>query len=168
MTCTRCYRKIAASTVEKSYKGEHRQQGEGEGEWEFPCWAKGVCVAGGFAFLWVLLSLLPWPGILTCLRLTLVSPLWISGSLCSLCICASGRSPQSKPWRLTSVPGGEVPGVLLSPSSLCSPHDRPMNLRDKVLRQGIWLFSESWLTQKMADWWLRVTILSRSGCQVLL
>jgi len=26
--------------------------------------------------------------------------------------------------------------LFLSPSSLCSPHDRPMNLRDKVLRQG--------------------------------
>ena len=26
--------------------------------------------------------------------------------------------------------------LLLSSSSLCSPHDRPMNTRDKVLRQG--------------------------------
>ena len=33
---------------------------------------------------------------------------------------------------------------LPSPSSLCSPYNRPMNPRDKVLRQGIWLHSESW------------------------
>ena len=26
--------------------------------------------------------------------------------------------------------------LLPSPSSLCSPHDRPMNLRDEVWRQG--------------------------------
>ena len=168
MTCTRCFQKIAPSTLEKNCKGKHRQQGEGEEEWEFPHGAKGVCVEG-FAFLWVLLSLLPWPRMLTHLRLTLVlAHFGGSGNLCSLCICASGGSPQSRPWRLSSVLGGGVPGVLLSPSSLCSPHDRPMNLRDKVLRQGIWLYSESWLTQKVADWWPRVTILWRSGCQVLL
>ena len=57
--------------------------------------------------------------------------------------------------------------VLLSPSSPFSPHDRPVNPRDEVLRQGIQLYSESWLTEKMADWSLRVIILSGSGCQVL-
>ena len=95
MTCTRCFRKIAASTLEKSCKGEHRQQGEGEGEREFPHGAKGMCVwwwwgwGEGFAFPWVLRSLLPWPGILTRLRLTLVlAHFGGSGSLCSLCICA--------------------------------------------------------------------------------
>ena len=41
--------------------------------------------------------------------------------------------------------------LLLSPSSLCSPHDRPMNLRDEVLRQGIRLYSERLLTEKMAS-----------------
>ena len=42
MTCTRCFQKIAPSTLEKSCKGEHRHQGEGEKEWEFPCGAKGL------------------------------------------------------------------------------------------------------------------------------
>ena len=38
--------------------------------------------------------------------------------------------------------------VLLSPSSLCLLHDRPMNLRDEVLRQET-LFGKQ-LTVKMA------------------
>ena len=41
--------------------------------------------------------------------------------------------------------------MLLSPSLLCSPHDRLMNPRDEVLQQGIRLYSESRLTKKMAD-----------------
>ena len=36
-------------------------------------------------------------------------------------------------------------------SSVCSLHNRPINPRDKVLRQEIWLYSKSWLTKKMAD-----------------
>ena len=117
-------------------------------------------VWAGFAFLWVLLNLLPWHCTLTPLRLTpVLAHFGRSASLYSLCISASGGSPQLRPWRLNSVPRGGIPGVLLSPGSLCSLHDRPMNLRDKVLKQGIWLYSESWLTQKMANWWLRVTIL---------
>ena len=40
--------------------------------------------------------------------------------------------------------------LLPSPSSLCSPHGRPMNQR-QGLRQGVCLYSESWLTEKMAD-----------------
>ena len=39
-----------------------------------------------------------------------------------------------------------------------------MNPRDKILRQGIQLYSESWLSEKM----LKVSILSKSGCQVLI
>ena len=42
MTCIQCFQKIAPSTLEKSCNGEHRQQGEGEEEWEFPRGAKGV------------------------------------------------------------------------------------------------------------------------------
>ena len=30
--------------------------------------------------------------------------------------------------------------ITTSPCSLCSPHDSPVNLREGVLRQGIWLF----------------------------
>ena len=41
--------------------------------------------------------------------------------------------------------------VVLSPSSLCSPQERPINARDEVLRGGIWVYSESWLTEKMVD-----------------
>ena len=41
--------------------------------------------------------------------------------------------------------------LLLSPSLLHSPHDRPVNPRNDVLRQGIWLYSEIQLTEKMAD-----------------
>ena len=40
--------------------------------------------------------------------------------------------------------------VLLTPSSLCLPYDRPMNPRDEVLRQGKRLYLESQLTEKMA------------------
>ena len=36
--------------------------------------------------------------------------------------------------------------MLLSPSLLCSPHDRPMNPRDEVLRQ------ERDFIREMADW----------------
>ena len=50
MTCTQCFQKITPSTLEKSCKGEHRQQGGGEGDWEFSRGAKGACVCvGGFA-----------------------------------------------------------------------------------------------------------------------
>ena len=41
--------------------------------------------------------------------------------------------------------------VLLSPSSLCLPHERPVNLREEVLKQGIGLYSESQLIVKMVD-----------------
>ena len=40
--------------------------------------------------------------------------------------------------------------VLVSPSLLCLPYDRPMNPRDKVLRQGKQLYLESQLIEKMA------------------
>ena len=40
--------------------------------------------------------------------------------------------------------------VFLSPSSLCSPYDRPVNPRDKLLSQGRRLYLESQLTKKMA------------------
>ena len=57
--------------------------------------------------------------------------------------------------------------VVLSPSSLCSPHNSPVKPRDEVLKQGIQLYSEGSLTEKLADWSLRVIILSWSGCQIL-
>ena len=41
--------------------------------------------------------------------------------------------------------------VCLSPSSLCSPYDRPVNPRDEVLRQAIRLCSENRLIEKMVD-----------------
>ena len=41
--------------------------------------------------------------------------------------------------------------LLLSLSSPCSPQERPVNLREEVLRQGIQLHLESQLTEKMAD-----------------
>ena len=53
-------------------------------------------------------------------------------------------------------------------SLLCSLHDRPMNLGDKVSGQRIRLYLESQQTEKMADECLRKTILSGSGCQFLL
>ena len=48
--------------------------------------------------------------------------------------------------------------LLLSPNSLCSPHERPVNPRDEVLRQGVRLYLESWLTDKMTDSYLKITI----------
>ena len=108
MICTQCFRKIAPSTLEKSYKGEHRQQGEGEREGEFPHGAKGV----GEALL-PLGSSEPAPLTLHAHPLRLTPGLahfggW--GSLCSLYICGHGGSPQPRPWRPSSVPGGGVPG----------------------------------------------------------
>ena len=41
--------------------------------------------------------------------------------------------------------------ILLVLSSLCSLHNRPINLRDKMLRQGVRLYLESQQTKKMAD-----------------
>ena len=41
--------------------------------------------------------------------------------------------------------------MLLSPSLLsllCSLHDRPVNPRDEMLRQGIRLYSEGWLAYR--------------------
>ena len=40
--------------------------------------------------------------------------------------------------------------------------------RDKVLKQGIWLYSQSQLTKKMADKHLKITILLGSECPVIL
>ena len=57
--------------------------------------------------------------------------------------------------------------VLLSPSSLCSPHDRGINPRDMVFRQEIQFHLESWQTEKIPDC-LKTPILLGSGCQVLL
>lgn len=39
---------------------------------------------------------------------------------------------------------------------------------DDVLRQGIQLYLESRPTDKLTDWSLKITILSGSGCQILL
>ena len=70
MTCTPYFRKIAPSTLEKNYKGEHRQQGEGEEDWEFPHVAKvvlwGALLSSGFSW-----ASFPWHITLTPLRLTL-------------------------------------------------------------------------------------------------
>ena len=41
--------------------------------------------------------------------------------------------------------------LLLSPSSLYLLQERPINPRDEILRQGMWLYSESQLAEKMAD-----------------
>ena len=105
MKYTQCFQKIAPSTLEKSCKGEHRQEGEGEEEWGFPHGAKGVrglCLPLG--------SSEPSPLTLHAHPFMLTPPGlahfggW--GSLCSLCICGRGGSPQPWPWRWSSVPGG--------------------------------------------------------------
>ena len=44
-----------------------------------------------------------------------------------------------------------LPQLLLNPRSLCSLHNTRINPRDEILRQGIWLYSESQLTEKVAD-----------------
>lgn len=46
--------------------------------------------------------------------------------------------------------------TLLSPSSLCSPHDSPVNPRDEGLRRGRDLFRGA--VKKIAGWCLRITI----------
>ena len=109
MTCTWCFWKITPSALEKGCKGEHRQQGGREGEWEFPRGAKGVCMGA----LLPLGSPEPPPLTLNAHPLRLTQGLahfggW--GSPCSLCICGRGGSPQPWPWRLSSVPGDGVPG----------------------------------------------------------
>ena len=43
-------------------------------------------------------------------------------------------------------------GMLLSPSSFCLLHNRPMNLRDELLRQGIdFNWGDSWLRRRQAS-----------------
>ena len=84
MTCTPCFRKIAPRTLERNYKGEHRQQGEGEEDWEFPRVAK---VGLGWAlpssgFSW---ASFPWHGTLTPLRLTLGLTHFGGWGACILC-----------------------------------------------------------------------------------
>ena len=112
MTCTQCFQKIAPSTLEKSCKGEHRHQGQGEKEWEFP---RGAVFGGGFAFLWVLLRLLSWPCTLTPSGWPWAQPT-LEGW--ALYVCGRGGSPQSWPCRPISVPGGGVPGGGSLPSEL--------------------------------------------------
>ena len=58
--------------------------------------------------------------------------------------------------------------VLPSSCTLYSLHDRLMNPRNEVLRQGLQLYLESQLTEKIEDYYLKVTILLESGCQVVL
>ena len=81
------------------------------------------------------------------------------------CLNTTLSRPASHEWQGFSTSG---PNLLLSPSLLYSLYNSPINLGDEVLRQGIWLYSERWLTEKMADKYLKITILSRPGCQVLL
>ena len=46
----------------------------------------------------------------------------------------------------------EYMGMLLSPSSFCLLHNRPTNLRDELLRQGIDLnWGDSWLRRRQAS-----------------
>ena len=53
-------------------------------------------------------------------------------------------------WILPEVSVEDLDFLLPDPSSLCSPHGRPMDLRDEVLRQGIQLYLES-LQTEIAD-----------------
>ena len=41
--------------------------------------------------------------------------------------------------------------MLPNPSTLCSQHNKLIYLRDKILRQGIQLYSENQLIEKIAD-----------------
>ena len=105
MICTQCFQNIAPRALENSYKGEHRRQGEREGQWEFPCGAKGLEEA-----------LFPLGSSETPLLTLHAQPLRLTpglahfGGPCSLCICGRGGSPQPRPWRPSSVPWGGVPG----------------------------------------------------------
>lgn len=68
MTCTQCFQKIAPSSLEKSCKGEHRQEGVWLEERKFLYGAKGLW-GGAFAPSWVFeppsLTLKPQPFMLT-------------------------------------------------------------------------------------------------------
>ena len=57
--------------------------------------------------------------------------------------------------------------ITMSPCSLCSPHDSPINLRDEVLRQGILLFRKP-ADQEDGRLMSQNDHLVGSGCQVLL
>ena len=108
MRYTQCFQKIAPSTLEKSCKGEHRQQGEGEEEWEFLLGAKdvqGLCLPLGSS------ETPPLTLHAHSLRLTpSLAHFGGCGSPCSLCICGCEGSLQSRPWRPSSVPRGGVLG----------------------------------------------------------
>ena len=93
------------------------------------------CGVGGiqFAFLWVLLSLLSWPCILTPSGWPWAQPT-LEGW--PLCVCGRGGSPQSWPCRPISVPGGGVPEEGVCPLS-CS---------------WCWESSKTWQELVSQDW----------------
>ena len=51
--------------------------------------------------------------------------------------------------------------LFLSPNLLCLPHERPVDLREEVLRQGKRLYLESQVTEKMAGYCLKINYLIR-------
>ena len=77
---------------------------------------------------------------------------WVSCNqlIMILSTCGELQFPCVKGSVLQDCPS-KVLELLLSPSVFCSTHDRPINPGDEVLRQGIRVYSESRLTEKMAD-----------------
>ena len=74
-------------------------------------------------------------------------------------------------WGTTGDGGsGRGVGVLPSPSSssLCSLHNRPMNARDQVLRQGRDFNQGAGRRRRWQASGSKISILLGSGCQVLL
>ena len=68
------------------------------------------------------------------------SPSWWHGNM---------NVPTTRSFRATW--GSHQLHVLPNPSLLCLPQDKPINPRNEMLRQEIWLYLESPQTKKMAD-----------------
>ena len=99
---------------------------------------------------------------------TLASDLHLENRLISMYkrtyVCSASVSSQSCTNRLELRIGTLIWLIILlpSPNLSCLLHDRPINLRNELLRQGIELYSESQLTKKMTDKCLKIIILPGS------
>ena len=115
-------------------------------------WKKQSVLSGEFSKVEVSVACLIWTLLASCPPTSVRNPGWTGTPKPAVWVTAVNFVTESKLALLTS-------------------YNRPMNLRDQVLLQGIRPYSESgWLRrlQAILSRRLKITILSRSGCQVVL
>ena len=92
------------------------------------------------------------------LRLTLgLAPFGGWGSLCFLCICGRGGSPQPRPWRPSSFPGGGVPEDGVCRSELLMTCESSKARKELISRIG------TFPLQSLLFWCFRVCTAHLSG-----